>query len=794
MRFALFCSMLLVTSYQSLFSQKYTINGFVEDPLTGERLIGVNVYEANSLAGTSTNTYGFYSLTLPGDTVRLIFSYIGYEQQEKNFYLNKDTVINFRFEEVEKINEITVHANKTSVERSQMSMIQLKPASIDKLPVLLGERDLIKTLQLLPGVQSGSEGSSHFYVRGGGPDQNLVLLDGVPVYNVNHLFGFFSVFNTDAIQDVSLIKGGFPARYGGRLSSVLDIKLKEGNNQEFKGEGSIGLISSKLTLEGPLIKNKSSFLISGRRTYIDILAQPFISIFNNDIEKLRAGYFFHDLNLKTNYLFSGKDRLFLSLYTGKDKAYTIMRDKWGYDEYLETIEQKSQLWWGNITGALRWNHVFNNRLFSNTTLTYSRYKFLVGDFQNRTTNESSEEYELNYFSGINDLSGKIDFDYSPSPAHSVKFGGNYTHHVFHPGISAFSYKENDESPVDTTLGNVDIPSDEFYFYVEDDINITPKFKTNIGLHYSGFNVNKKFYNSLQPRISLRYKFSNGFAVKAAYSHMSQYIHLLTNSSIGLPTDLWLPVTEKVKPQRSNQYAIGAVYTFNDNNIEISIEGFYKDMHNLIEYKEGASFFSVENDWENKIEIGKGWAYGGEFLIEKKSGKTTGWIGYTLSWSERRFKNISFGEIFPAGYDRRHDISLAVNRQFSDRFDMGVVWVYGTGYPVTLALEKYPYAQNNGSFFGWEILNYIENIESRNNYRMPAYHRLDIGFNFHKKKRWHTRTWSFGVYNAYNRINPFYLYYDYKDTYYYDGFLSSKKVLKQVGLFPLIPFVSYSFKF
>jgi outer membrane receptor for ferrienterochelin and colicin len=793
-KYAVFLIILMVAGMNVL-SQKYTISGFVEDPETGERLIGVNVYNEQTLTGTMTNTYGFYSLTLPADTIHLVFSHVGYQPVKQVFYLASDTSFNFRFEAVEKIEEVAVYANKTSIERSQMSMNQVQPATINKLPVLLGEKDLIKTLQLLPGVQSGSEGSSSFYVRGGGPDQNLILLDGVPVYNVNHLFGFFSVFNTDAIQNVTLIKGGFPARYGGRLSSVLDIRLKEGNNKEYKAQGSVGLISSKLTLEGPIVKNKSSFLISGRRTYIDVLSQPAISMINQTSnDKIKAGYFFHDLNVKLNYLFSDKDRVFLSVYTGKDKAYSRFEGNAGGSANDESFRSDMELWWGNITGALRWNHVFSNRLFSNTTITYSRYKFLVGENFKFSSDDISDEFDLNYFSGINDLSCKIDFDYSPSPAHQVKFGGNYIYHVFHPGINAFSFNSDGEGSIDTTFGNKDIYSDEFYLYAEDDINITKKIKTNIGLHYSGFHVENTFYHSLQPRIALRYKITQNMALKGAYTHMAQYIHLLSNTTIGLPTDLWLPVTKRVKPQKSNQYAVGGVYSFRKHGLEVSIEGFYKDMQNLIEYKEGASFFSIEDDWEDKIEFGNGWAYGGEVLIEKNAGKTTGWIAYTLSWSNRRFENISFGRVFPASYDRRHDISVTINHKFSEKFDIGVVWVYGTGYPVTLALEKYPYAMEARTVYEYHYYqDFVENIEHRNNYRMPAYHRLDIGFNFHKQKERFSRTWSFGLYNAYNRINPFFLYFGYSndDDFYYDN---NNKVLKMIGLFPIFPFVSYSFKF
>lgn len=779
------CSLLMLGGVSG-WSQNITISGRVNELGSGETLIGANVYNGDTYQGTTTNVYGFYSLTLPAGQVKLTASFVGYQPYEEVLNLQKDTLINIRLQgmvELEAVEVVGRHS-ESGVESSQMSMMTIPVNSIKTLPVLLGEVDVIKAIQLLPGVQSGSEGSSGLYVRGGGPDQNLVLLDGVPVYNVNHLFGFFSVFNADAVNSVSLVKGGFPARYGGRLSSVLDIRMKEGNMNEVHGEGAVGFVASRFTIEGPIIKDRTSFLLSGRRTYLDILAQPFIRMQARagDYDKLNMGYYFYDLNAKVNHIINQKNRLFISAYMGNDKAYYREKDSW-QDEYYDS---RFKLRWGNITTALRWNHVINNKLFSNTTLTYSRYKFLTGIREEDRYEDETDIFDFSYSSGIEDLAAKVDFDFIPSTTHYIRFGVSETAHNFNPGVNAFKQTLGSGAAdnIDTTFGNRSIRAHELAAYIEDDIEFTALLKGNVGLHYSGFYVGDTYYQSLQPRLSMRYLMSEKWSLKGAFSTMTQYVHLLANSSVGLPTDLWLPVTDSIKPQQSMQLAIGSVYRLNQQ-IEISLEGFYKTMDNLIEYSEGASFLSQNDDWQEKIEQGKGWSYGMEFLVRKSSGKTTGWLGYTLSWSERQFENISFGERFPYKYDRRHDVSLVVNHQFSDRFDMGLNWVYGTGNAFTLAQESYRPLYTSG--WGGEPV--IDHIEMRNNFRMPSYHRLDVGMNFHKQKRWGERTWSVSVYNAYNHQNPFFLYF----TTDYDNGEPSRK-LKQVSLFPIIPSISYSFKF
>ncbi|MFN4233659.1 MAG: TonB-dependent receptor [Bacteroidia bacterium] len=782
-----------------LFAQKRTVSGYIEDARSAEKLIGANVYDKSSYKGTSTNVYGFFSITLPSDSFELIFSYVGYQPQILKFNLFKDTIITIRLNPAIQLKEVEVSAEKLSEkiqERSQMSMIEIPMEQIKSLPVLLGERDVLKVIQLLPGVQSGGEGTSGLYVRGGGPDQNLILLDGVPVYNASHLFGFFSVFNPDAINSVQLIKGGFPARYGGRLSSVIDIRMKEGNLQDYKVEGSIGIVASKLTVEGPIKKDKASFIISGRRTYIDILAQPFIRMFSKaEQNNLRAGYYFYDLNAKVNYRISEKDHLFISSYMGNDKAYFKIKDQYQLDDKIYTNKIDANLGWGNITTALRWNRIINSKLFFNTTLTYSKYAFLTKDgFITEGDNQKSE-YRSIYNSGIYDLGMKVDFDFVPNTNHYIKFGLAETYHTFIPGISAFKSSFQGIG-IDTTFGAKKLFAHETGLYIEDDWNINSRLKANLGLHFSTFILSKKQYYSLQPRLSARYMLNNDWSVKASYAQMAQFLHLLSNATIGLPTDLWLPVTDTIPPQYSKQWAAGMARTIKDV-YELSIEGYYKTMYNLLEYKDGASFFNASGDWQQKVEIGRGWSYGAEFLIQKKKGRFSGWIGYTLSWTYRQFQNLNFGRPFPYRFDRRHDVGIALTYQLRENIDMGLVWVYGTGNAITLATETYlanPFLESTGFTYDYiynadnnAFFNYtVDNFQARNDFRMPPYHRLDLGINFHKKLKRMERTWSLGLYNAYSRRNPFYLYIGYNKW--------NERVIKQVALFPIIPSLSYSFKF
>jgi len=765
--------------------EKFTVSGFIKDAETGEALTGAYVIESNSGAAVSSNVYGFYSLTVKASELNLLVSFIGYSPEKIEFKLNEDKEIDFNLFLNNSLKEVIIEDSQSEAieQKTQMSSVQLDMKKVKNLPVLLGETDLLKTLQLLPGIQSGTEGASGLYVRGGGPDQNLLLLDGVPIYNASHLFGFFSVFNADAIRDVELIKGGFPARYGGRLSSVIDVRMKEGNLNELHGEGSVGIISSKLTLEGPIKEGKSSFLISGRRTYIDLLARPIIrSQASQQGESGTGGYYFYDLNGKVNYVIGKKDRVFLSGYLGNDRAFSRFSSS-SSPESREDID--ARLEWGNAIVAGRWNHIFGPRLFSNVTATFSNYRFLT-DFQVSTIGTENAQLNLLYDSGIRDWSGKMDFDYIPNPDLNLKFGTSIVNHRFTPGVNTYDLSV-DEVSIDTTFGSEVIDANEFNGYLEANWKVNNHLKVNAGLHSSNFFVEGQQYLSLQPRLALRYLLSKKLSIKGSYANMTQFLHLLSNSTIGLPTDLWVPVTERIKPQVSDQVAIGMATTLKPG-YQLTVEGYYKWMQNLIEYKDGASFQGTAENWQDKVEIGDGNSYGAEILLEKTQGKFTGWLGYTLSWANRQFDNINFGETFAYRFDRRHDIGLAFTYVKNERVDMGLVYVYGTGNAVTLPAGRYNGILPSQSLTGPGVPQFttqVDEISERNGYRMPSYHRLDLGLNLHKKKKRGTRTWTLGIYNMYNRENPFFLFFDN---------VNGQNVLKQISLFPILPSISYGFKF
>jgi hypothetical protein len=761
-------------------AQKITITGTIRDKSSGENLIGASIFGLKTGQGTTSNTYGFYSITLPSDSIKLRFSYVGYKAQILAFILRRDTTLNLELESGTELQEVVIEGNsEEAIQNStRMGTIDVPIDQIKKIPALLGETDVLKALQLLPGVTGGTEGSSGLYVRGGGPDQNLILLDGVPVYNASHLFGFISVFNSDAINHVELIKGGFPARYGGRLSSVIDISMKEGNQKKFKGEGSIGLVASRLTLEGPINKGRTSFIVSARRTYLDALARPLIKAATDDNSV--TGYYFYDLNAKINHRINDKNRLYLSTYLGDDKAYSKYKEDYYKDNQHLINSHNFGLAWGNITTALRWNSIITNKLFSNLTATYSRYKFnifqnykeVVEDPDKKTTTYNNSQY----VSGIRDYALKLDFDYLPGPDHFIKFGGQAMRHLFTPGV--FNYRSNQES--DTTYGAKKIYATEFFAYAEDDIHITDKLKINAGIHASGFNVNGKLYKSVQPRFSARYLLSSSVSWKISYAQMTQYIHLLTNAGLGLPTDLWVPATPSVGPERSYLSSTGFAYNMN-SKYELSIEGYYKKMTGLIEYKEGASYFDIEKDWQTKIESGNGQSYGSEFFLQKKTGKVSGWIGYTLSWTNRKFANINEGKTFPYKYDRRHDIEIVIAYEISETRDVSLTWVYGTGTAITLANSTY--AGTNSQFDGQSEIQYYK---GRNNYRMKPYHRLDLSYTIKKKTKWGDRAWTFALYNAYSRRNPFFMDIG-QDKQGHKKFI-------QYSLFPVIPSFAVHFKF
>jgi hypothetical protein len=758
---------------------KFTISGYITEKGSKENIPGVTIFIPKLKTGTSSNNYGFYSITLPKDSIEIIYSYVGFKSKKLSLNLDKDVSFNIELgaEELAEV-EVTAEQSKKVSQETQMSTIDIPIEQIKQIPAFLGEKDVLKVIQLMPGVQKGSEGSTGIYVRGGGPDQNLIILDEAPVYNANHLFGFFSVFNGDALKSVELIKGGFPARYGGRLSSVIDLQMKDGNKEKIHGEAGIGIISSRLTLEGPIIKNKSSFLVSARRTYIDALIYPFLP------KDTKGGYFFYDLNAKFNYVFNDKDRLYLSGYFGKDKFY--FRSK-----YTDS-ESKAGLDWGNATGTLRWNHLFNSRVFSNLSLIFTNYQLGITS----TEKYKTDYFNLKYTSNIRDLGGKYNFDFMPNPNHYIKFGVAGTWHHFVP--QALVIKSSDPTgdfksksrPIDTYEGGI---------YVEDDWRATEKLKMNIGFRLSAFSSRGDNFFNPEPRFSARYLLGNDFSLKSSYAVMNQYLHLLSNTGIGLPTDLWVPATNKVKPQQSQQVALGLAKDLSDKNLTITLEGYYKWMKNVLNYKEGASFLDVndnsdaegQTDWQDNVVSGTGLSYGAEVLIQRKVGKFTGWIGYTLSWTWLQFDSLNFGERYPARYDRRHDISVVGIYKLNDHITISSTWVYGTGNAITLPLASYGIEQHaptlGSSGMGYSYPSSVNDYGEKNSFRMAPYHRMDIGIQFHKQLKRCVRTFEFSVYNVYSRQNPFFYYTEYDYRF-------KKNKLMQVSLFPILPSVSWSYKF
>ncbi len=779
---------------QSNATQKYTLSGYIKDASSGETLPGASVFLVEDpVKGTSTNVYGFYSLTLPAGKYIIGASFIGYDAQQFEVDLSSDDLsLNIDLSTAGiQLEGVEIRATrKDNVESTDMGKVELQVEKIKKLPALMGEVDVVRTLQLLPGVMSSGEVNSGLYVRGGGPDQNLVLLDEAVVYNTGHLFGFFSVFNSDAIKSTNLQKGTMPAEYGGRLSSVLDVTMKEGNNQRFQADGGIGIISSRLTLQGPIQKNKSSFLVSGRRTYADAIAKPFLK--GTDFEG--NGYYFYDLNAKANYIFSDKDRIFLSGYFGRDVFNFRSADGFGFD-----------MPWGNATATLRWNHLFNDKLFMNTTAIFNQYDFgAIASF-----NDFSSEFS----SGVEDWNGKIDFDYFPNPNHKIKFGANYTYHTFTPYF------------LEAQIGDTEINSDdrirqranEAAIYIQDDMSITDDFQIHVGLRASAFQqvgpyttpeLNEQgvvvdtlnyergdviaSYGGIEPRFAARYKVGVDGAIKASAIMTNQYIHLVSNSGVTLPIDLWVPSSAKVKPQRGIQYSAGYFRNFLNDQFEASVEVYYKNMNNQIEYSEDY-VPELGEPVENSFVFGKGRSYGMELFLKKRTGKFNGWVGYTLSRTVREFPDINDGRIFPATFDRTHDLSVVTSYDIHPRWTLSAVFVYGTGQTLTLPnsfviIENYPHVE-----YG-----------DRNSYRLPAYHRLDFSavYRISKENARFYNDLNISIYNVYNNYNPFFVYAspdvptttqtadDLTNTLNW-GFDMN---LKQVSLFPIVPSITWNFSF
>jgi len=779
----------VITQQVSAQVKKFTVSGYVREDANGEALIGATVMLKTPVSGTVTNNYGFFSLTADEGTYEMTVVYIGMQSYTSSLVLTKDTFIEIRLKARE-MKEVVITDEKTdqNIDDAQMGTVHLEMKKVKQIPAFMGEVDILKTIQLLPGVKGGAEGNSGFYVRGGGPDQNLILLDEATVYNAGHLFGFFSVFNGDAVKDINLIKGGMPAQYGGRLSSVLDITMKEGNDQRLQVDGGIGVIASRLTVQGPIKKDTASFIIAARRTYIDVLMEPFIketSPFKG------SGYYFYDLNAKVNWRINDKNRVFASGYFGRD-VFSYNNAKSGFFVSIP---------WGNATTSLRWNHLFGPKLFLNTTAVFSDYKFEFIAEQ--------DGFEFRLFSGIRDYNSKFDFYYQPNRKHNIRFGTNYTWHIFTPNnVSA----KAGETVFD--LGGLKRQyAHEAGIYINDDWDVSDRWRISAGLRYSyfmqvgefdryvkdvtGHTVNTIHYNKgqkvadyggLEPRLSIRFMVDETSSVKAAYTRNLQYVHLATLSPISLPTDIWVPCSDVVKPQEGWQVAAGYFRNFHDNDYESSVEIYYKSMLNQVEFTPGAlPEDNVNNNTDNNFVFGTGESYGAEFFFKKRTGKFTGWVGYTLSWTTRTFEGIENGRTFYARYDRRHDASVVAIYELNEHWTFSAVFVYGTGNAITLPESRY--------IIEGQI---VPEWGPRNSYRMIPYHRADVSATYtcKAKKLFKGRlpfqnSWNFACYNVYNRHNPYFIYFDTEGSIE-QGNISVKA--KQVSLFPILPSITWNFSF
>jgi len=778
-----------------------TLSGYVRDATSGEGLIGANVYVKETMRGTATNTYGYYVLNLEPGTHTIAMSYIGYTDFTRVVEVKGDMKLNIDAAPVAIMGrefEVTGERGVDNTEDTRMGTVDIDVQKLSVLPALLGEADILKTIQFLPGVTGNGEGNSGFYVRGGGPDQNLILLDDATVYNASHLFGFFSVFNADAVKNVELIKGGMPANYGGRISSVLDISMKDGSTKGFHGQGGIGLIASRLTLEGPIVKDKGSFIVSGRRTYIDVLTKPFV---NEGSQLAGSGYYFYDLNAKASYRLSDKDRVFLSGYFGRD-VFDFSGTNAGDPDF--------RIPWGNATLAARWNHVFGPKLFMNATATFSDYSFA---FEAR-----QDQFGFELFSGIKDYGLKVDLGHYPHARHRLKYGGQYIYHVYTTSTVSVVSGDTDFS--------IDTPpllhAHETALYVMDDFDITDDLRLNLGVRLSTFAHVGPFtrylldgegratgteefapgrpitsYAALEPRTSLRYRLDGQSSMKASFNRGQQYVHLASFSSVALPTDVWIPSGANVRPQIGTQYAVGYFRDLKDRRFEASVEFYYKDFDNLIEYAEGADPQNNGNtNYDAQLVFGEGYSYGAEFFVKKRTGKLNGWVGYTWSRTMRMFPDINAGRAFPSRWDRRHDLSVVLSYDHSARWTFGATFVYATGQAVTLPVNRY-----------WVEGQLVSEYTERNGFRMVPFHRLDLAATLNNRatrtvtdpisgetsevaRRWKS-SWTFAVYNAYNRMNPWFIYFGSSGNPANNDF---RVTAKQVSLFSVLPSVTWNFNF
>jgi len=751
--------------------QTFTISGILKDATNGEDLIGASVIvKEKPTIGASTNAYGFYSLTLPAGSYTFKFQYLGFLTEELSITLDKDVRMDKELKpEGLLLNEVLIKAEKENknVTKNEMSVVKLDPKEIESIPVIFGEKDIIKTLQMTPGVKAAGDGNAGFYVRGGAIDQNLILLDEAPVYNASHLLGFFSVFNSDALKDVTLYKGSMPAEFGGRGSSVLDIKMKDGNNKKINASGGIGLIASRLTVEGPLQKDEGSFIVSARRTYADAFL-----LLSSDSTFKGTRLYFYDLNAKANYKLGKNDRIFISGYFGRD---VLGVNGFGLD-------------WGNITGTLRWNHLFSDKLFSNTSMIYSNYdyQFKIG----------LDDNEFRVKAKIEDWNLKQDYSYFPNSNNTIKFGWNIIHHTFLP--TSLEAGENSSFTNSETARKFAL---EGGLYIQNDWKLNEKIGIQYGIRYSMFDyIGKgtaytfddqgntlssrtyksgetiKYYGGFEPRVNIKYQLTDNSSVKAGYTRNYQYMHLLSNSTTSSPTDLWVPSSNNVKPQLVDQISVGYFRNFKDNAYEFSFETYYKSLQNQIDYRNGANLIFNE-EYEGALTYGRGLAYGAEFYLKKRKGRLTGWVSYTLARSLRKFDKINNGNFYSARQDRIHDLAIVGIYNLTKRLTVSANWVFWTGDAATFPSGKY-------EVNGIQVPYYTE----RNGYRFPNYHRLDLGVTLMgKEKKNFESSWNFSIYNAYGRQNAFSIdFQENEDT--------GKTEAIQTALFRFIPSVTYNFKF
>ncbi|MBI3510450.1 MAG: TonB-dependent receptor [Bacteroidetes bacterium] len=740
----------------------YTISGFISDSSNGEMLIGASVFAKGTSKGAGANVYGFYSITLPQGDYELLYNFVGYRTKTISISLNADVTQDVKLSNSAVMKtEVVIKAdrNQDQVQSTQTSVISIPVDKIRLVPTIGGETDIIKVVQLMPGIKRGGEGQNGMYVRGGNGDDNLILLDEATVYNVSHLFGFFSVFNNDALKDITVYKGGFPAQYGGRLSSVMDIRMKDGDQQKFHAVGGIGLLSSHITIEGPIKKDTSSFLFSARRSYID---QVFKLAYHGQNV---LPYYFYDANMKLNYLVNQNNRLFLSGYYGDDILSTKQKsDSSFFDGGFKL---------GNFTTTARWNHTFNPRLFSNISLVQTRFRYDV--------EASIPGNSFLTRSRISDFGARDDYSFYVNPENTIRYGFAYTMHIFRPNVVSTS---GDISDYLRSREGARIYTHELGLYYNQEIQLDSLFKINFGMRMTGCAAPGKFYSSPEPRFSATYLFRPHQSFKFSYSRMTQYLHLVSSSSVALPTDLWYPVTKNIKPLYADQLAVA--YNLNIQKIKtlVTVESYYKWMQNIIEYREGAVLILNDN-YENELVKGKGHAYGFEFFAQRTEGKLTGWIGYTLSWSVRDFPDLNKGNPYFSKYDRRHDFSIVGTYEITKRISFAAVWVYSTGQRFTAVTGDFLMPDATLTH-----VNILPIYSDKNAIELPPSHRLDVNLVIKSRlnRKWMkwTGEWQIGGYNVYNRAQP------YKINIVADGNGGYK--YQAVGLFGFIPSIAYNFRF